>query len=90
MVINQYFSEGAPQKSSSEKFLGPKQSPPISHNDLKKDGAQLLLSKYTIQKLILCYETCLANQQDMDVYIYLYNEVFLLTLRYSNILPTMG
>ena len=34
-----YFSEGA------EKYLGPKQSPPISHNDLKKDGAQLLLSK---------------------------------------------
>ena len=26
------------------KYLGPKQSPPISHNDLKKDGAQLLLS----------------------------------------------
>ena len=24
----------------SEKYLGPKQSPPISHNDLKKDGAQ--------------------------------------------------
>ena len=35
-----YFSSGAalPQ----EKYLGPKQSPPISHNDLKKDGAQLL------------------------------------------------
>ena len=29
----------------SEKYLGPKQSPPISHNDLKTDGAQLLLSK---------------------------------------------
>ena len=28
-----------------KKYLGPKQSPPISHNDLKKDGAQLLLSK---------------------------------------------
>ena len=26
----------------SEKYLGPKQSPPNSHNDLKKDGAQLL------------------------------------------------
>ena len=37
-----YFSSGAalPRK----KNLGPKQSPPISHNDLKKDGAQLLLS----------------------------------------------
>ena len=38
-----YFSSGAtlPQK----KYLGPKQSPPISHNDLKKnDGVQLLLS----------------------------------------------
>ena len=23
-------------------YLGPKQLPPISHNDLKKDGAQLL------------------------------------------------
>ena len=30
----------------SEKYLNPKQSPPISHNDLKKDGVQLLLSKY--------------------------------------------
>ena len=29
----------------SEKYLGPEESPPISHNDLKKDGAQLLLSK---------------------------------------------
>ena len=29
---------------SSGKYLGRKQSPPISHNDLKKDGAQLLLS----------------------------------------------
>ena len=28
----------------SEKYLGPKQSPSISHNDLKKDSAQLLLS----------------------------------------------
>ena len=28
-----------------EKYLGPKLSPTISHNDLKKDGAQLLLSK---------------------------------------------
>ena len=39
-----YFSSEAmlPQK----KYLGPKQSPPISHHDLKKDGAQVLLSKY--------------------------------------------
>ena len=37
-----FFGSCAP----SEKYLGPKQSPPISHNDLKKDGAQLLLSKY--------------------------------------------
>ena len=29
-------------------FLGPKQSPPISHNDLKKDGAQLLLSNWSL------------------------------------------
>ena len=29
---------------SLRKYLGPKQSPPISHNDLKKDGVQLLLS----------------------------------------------
>ena len=29
----------------SEKYRGPKQSRPNSHNDLKKDGAQLLLSK---------------------------------------------
>ena len=36
-----FFGSYAP----SEKYLGPKQSPPISHNDLKKDGAQLLLSK---------------------------------------------
>ena len=35
-----FFGSSAP----SEKYLGPKQSPPISHNDLKKDGAQLLLS----------------------------------------------
>ena len=35
-----FFGSCAP----SEKYLGPKQSPPISHNDLKKDGAQLLLS----------------------------------------------
>ena len=28
-----------------EKYLGSKQSPPISHNDLKKNGEQLLLSK---------------------------------------------
>ena len=34
--------------ATSEKYLGPKQSPPISHNDLKKDGAQLLLSKSVI------------------------------------------
>ena len=37
-----FFGSCAP----SEKYLGPKQSPPISHNDLKKDGAQLLLSKW--------------------------------------------
>ena len=36
-----FFGSCAP----SEKYLGPKQSPPISHNDLKKDGAKLLLSK---------------------------------------------
>ena len=35
-----FFGSYAP----SEKYLGPKQSPPISHNDLKKDGAQLSLS----------------------------------------------
>ena len=29
----------------SEKYLGPKQSPPIPHNDFKKDGVQLLLSR---------------------------------------------
>ena len=28
----------------SEKYLSPKQSPPVSQNDLKKDGAHLLLS----------------------------------------------
>ena len=28
-------------------YLSPKQSPPISHNDLKKDGVQLLLSNYS-------------------------------------------
>ena len=28
--------------ASSKKYLGPKQSPPISYNDLKKDGAQLV------------------------------------------------
>ena len=41
-----YFSSGAalPQKN----YLGPKQSTPISHNDLKKDGVQLLLSNYSI------------------------------------------
>ena len=37
----------------SEKYPSPKQSPPISHNDLKKDGAQLLLSKqHSIQNPI--------------------------------------
>ena len=36
-----FFGSYAP----SEKYLGPKQSSAISHNDLKKDGAQLLLSK---------------------------------------------
>ena len=40
----QYFSSGS--YAPSEKYLSPKQSPPISHNDLKKDGAQLLLCKY--------------------------------------------
>ena len=30
-----FFGSCAP----SEKYLGPKQSPPISHNDLKKDDA---------------------------------------------------
>ena len=59
-----YFSSGAalPQLRSrsfgscapSEKYLGPKQSPPISHNDLKKDGAQLLLSKSIFFKRIIC------------------------------------
>ena len=39
-----YFSSGA----HSEKYLSPKQSLPISHNDLQKDGAQLLLSKWTV------------------------------------------
>ena len=38
----------------SEKYLGPKQSPPISPNDLKNDGAQLLLSKYHIKSRIMC------------------------------------
>ena len=37
-----YFSS---ELRSLRKYFGPKQSPPISHNDLKKDGAQLLLSK---------------------------------------------
>ena len=32
----------------SEKYLSPKQSPPISHNDLKKDSAQLLLSYWPV------------------------------------------
>ena len=32
----------------SEKYLGPEQSPPISHNDLKKDGAQWWLSNYVV------------------------------------------
>ena len=30
---------------SSQKYLSPKQLLPILHNDLKKDGAQLLFSK---------------------------------------------
>ena len=38
-----YFSSGA-TNTPSEKYLGTKQSPPISHNDFKKDGVQLLLS----------------------------------------------
>ena len=37
-----FFGSYAP----SEKYLGPKQSPPILHNDHKIDGGQLLLSKY--------------------------------------------
>ena len=40
-----FFGSCAP----SEKYLGPKQSSPISHNGLKKDGAQLLLSKQTVR-----------------------------------------
>ena len=35
-----FWGSAAPE----EKYRGPKQSPPISHNDLKKDGVQLLLS----------------------------------------------
>ena len=34
--------------SLREKYLGPKQSPPISYNDLKKDGAQLSLFNYSL------------------------------------------
>ena len=37
----------------------PKQSPPISHNDLKKDGAQLLLSNYELHKGQKC--VCLPS-----------------------------
>ena len=40
-----YFSE------ELRKYLDPKQSPPISHYDLKKDGAQLLLSKYEFKDM---------------------------------------
>ena len=40
-----FFGSCAP----SEKYLRSKQSPPISHNDLKKDRAQLLLSKFLIR-----------------------------------------
>ena len=36
----------------SEKYLGPKQFSLISHNDLKKDSVQLLLSKYWSQVLL--------------------------------------
>ena len=46
------FTLGAmlPQKNTSvqNNHLRPKQSPPISHNDLKKDGAQLLLPKCSL------------------------------------------
>ena len=35
----------------SEKYLGPKQSPPISHNDLKKDGAQSILTYFGFNPL---------------------------------------
>ena len=38
-----YFSSGS-TLLQKKKYLGPEQSPPISHNDLNKDGAQLLLS----------------------------------------------
>ena len=41
-----YFSSGATLDAPSETYLGLKQSPPISHNDLKKGGVQLLLSNY--------------------------------------------
>ncbi len=40
-----YFSSGA--HAPSEKYLSPKQAPPISHNDRKRDGAKLLLSFIT-------------------------------------------
>ena len=43
VLMPRYFFFGS--CAPSEKYLGPNQSPPISHNDLKKDGAQLLLSK---------------------------------------------
>ena len=35
----------------AEKYLDPKQSRPISHNDLKKDDAQLLLSKQMLLRM---------------------------------------
>ena len=43
VLVPEYFSSEA--CGPSEKYIGPKQSPPISHNNLKKDGTQLLLSK---------------------------------------------
>ena len=48
-----YFSSGAALHQKNT--LGPKQSPPISHNDLKKDGAQLLLSKYDKSLMIYSF-----------------------------------
>ena len=47
----------------SEKYLGPKQSPPISHNDLKKDGAQLLLSMYRYVLILCMYQSQILNSK---------------------------
>ena len=53
----------------AEKYFGPKQSPPISHNALKKEGAQLLLSKKitysNLSSQIKCEE---ENEVCMDVF----------------------